>query len=320
MKILWSVDAFDDLEDLHKQTVSLLKQIASRAPSNEEFVVDPVYVLSPEQLGVPMEFSGPWTEMYGPAAEKALEQRLRGVDVPGLGKGRVLIHHRASLRGTVEAISSFAAAGKYDFLVAGTHGRRGFARMMLGSFAEELLLQSRIPLLVVGTGAGKESYRPATGGGIQNILLPSDLAHPHSPFFTKAFDLAARLKARATLLNVVPRPIEPVFQSGVYLLTGGWVPVPTFLERERLRQSDAAKLVLGRAKEAGVTCELVQDDASPSVVESILRHAKEGNVDLIAMAAESGPVASALLGSIARQVVRLAPCPVWVFRNPGSAR
>jgi nucleotide-binding universal stress UspA family protein len=56
------------------------------------------------------------------------------------------------------------------------------------------------------------------------------------------------------------------------------------------------------------------DDSTPSVTESILIHAKEKKAKFIIMAAESGPVASALLGSITRQILRTAPCPVLVCR------
>jgi nucleotide-binding universal stress UspA family protein len=54
-------------------------------------------------------------------------------------------------------------------------------------------------------------------------------------------------------------------------------------------------------------------DAFPQLIrDTILTEA--GKADLIAMGAESGPWTTALVGSIARDVVREAHCPVWLLR------
>lgn len=39
--------------------------------------------------------------------------------------------------------------GKYDLVVMGTHGRTGFAHLLLGSVAEKLVRYSRVPVLTV---------------------------------------------------------------------------------------------------------------------------------------------------------------------------
>jgi nucleotide-binding universal stress UspA family protein len=304
LKILWAVDAFDDLNAIQEKEVKILQSFASRA----DIEVDPTYVLSPTELGVSVEFSIPWTEAYAPSAKKALAQRIKGVSIQGLREPQVLIQNQASLKGTVEVLTKFAANKSYDLIIAGSHGRKGLKRMMLGSFAEELLLHSEIPVLVVGSHAEEWNDKD------MQILLPNDLADPHSPLFTEAFDIAQILGAKVTLLNSIPRPAEQVFQSGVYLLAGGWVPVPIYLEKERVRQQEVASKVLARAKKREIACDLIVDDTSPSVTDSILKNAREKKARFIVMAAESGPVASALLGSITRQIVRAAPCPVLVYR------
>lgn len=42
-----------------------------------------------------------------------------------------------------------AAKWKADLIVMGTHGRRGFGRMVLGSDAETVLRETRVPVLLV---------------------------------------------------------------------------------------------------------------------------------------------------------------------------
>jgi nucleotide-binding universal stress UspA family protein len=50
-----------------------------------------------------------------------------------------------------------AAAGfNADLLVMGTHGRRGFQRLLLGSVAERCVRQASLPVLLIPSAAGKE--------------------------------------------------------------------------------------------------------------------------------------------------------------------
>jgi nucleotide-binding universal stress UspA family protein len=53
-----------------------------------------------------------------------------------------------------------------------------------------------------------------------------------------------------------------------------------------------------------------------SISTAITSLAREKKVGWIAMEGQSGPIAAALLGSITRQVIRTAPCPVWVIHQP----
>ena len=48
-----------------------------------------------------------------------------------------------------EAIVETAQKSKCDLIVMGSHGRRGFDRLLLGSQANEVLIASTVPVLVV---------------------------------------------------------------------------------------------------------------------------------------------------------------------------
>ncbi len=316
MKILWAMDAFDKLERAQETELRMLRRIAARTPVE----IVPIYALSPDELGLSIEFSGQWAEAYVPAAKKALAQKLKGVELPGLQEPHVLIQHRPSLKGTVEVLSHFAAVERYDLILTASHGRKGLQRLMLGSFAEELLLQSQVPVLVTGVHAGEEhsSHPLVQDDQPLRILLANDLVDSSTPIFEKAFELTTRLKAHMTLLTAMPRPAEQVFQSGVYLISGGWVAADVLLKDEAARQRQVGAQLVARAHESGIPGQLIVDEQTPSVVDSILKHARETQADFILMAAESGPIATALIGSVTRQVVRSAPCPVWVFRLNGN--
>lgn len=304
LKVLWAVDAFDDSPGARKRETQVLAGLGRKATLE----VYPVFVLSPSEVGVTAEVSGVWAETYGPLAKKALDVQVERTGVLALRESRVILQNRRSIRSSAGALTKLASAEGFDLILAGSHGRTGLGRMLLGSFAEALLSSADVPVLIVGQQARSWTEGP------ERILLPSDLLDLDSKLFNRVFDFAKTQGARVTLLHSVPRPVEQMVQSGVFLLGGGWMPGPLYLEKEYRSQKDRTRHVLNQAERQGVPCEAVVDDAALSVTESILRHAEQLEVGLIAMNAESGPVASALLGSITRQVVRSAPCPVLVYR------
>ena len=54
-----------------------------------------------------------------------------------------------------DAIIAVATNLKADLIVMGTHGRRGFSRLLLGSVAEEVVRRAPCPVLVVREQANK---------------------------------------------------------------------------------------------------------------------------------------------------------------------
>jgi len=48
-----------------------------------------------------------------------------------------------------EAIAKFAAAGKYDLLLMGSHGHGALGNLVMGSVATQVLAHCRVPVLLV---------------------------------------------------------------------------------------------------------------------------------------------------------------------------
>jgi nucleotide-binding universal stress UspA family protein len=62
--------------------------------------------------------------------------------------GQLIVIHHADQR-VSEAIEQEAENGHADLIVIGTHGRRGFRRLLLGSVAENLIRISTKPVLLI---------------------------------------------------------------------------------------------------------------------------------------------------------------------------
>jgi Universal stress protein UspA and related nucleotide-binding proteins len=70
-------------------------------------------------------------------------------DVPS--KGVVLNGYAA------EEIMNYAKANKGDMIIMGTHGRKGFDRILFGSVAEHVVKAATIPVMTIRPGEG---YQP----------------------------------------------------------------------------------------------------------------------------------------------------------------
>ena len=100
-------------------------------------VVAPVFVPPEVPFGV-----APWTEEALRAGEKLLEETIRELGNPKVG--------RVNLSGApAETIADFASKEHFDLVVVGSKGRNAVARVLIGSVTDRLVHICKTPVLVV---------------------------------------------------------------------------------------------------------------------------------------------------------------------------
>jgi nucleotide-binding universal stress UspA family protein len=133
-----------------------------------------------------------------------------------------------------------------------------------------------------------------------SILFPTDFSERAEAAFPLACAVARDQKARLLVLYVDPPPIahgEVVARRQPDYIDSLW---------EQLHRLKAPE---------GVTIDYHLDEGPPA--EEILRLAREEKCDLIVMPTHGRTgLARLLMGSIAEQVVRQAPCPVLTISKP----
>lgn len=80
-------------------------------------------------------------------AQKTLADALALVHAAGIEGESHLLETSGKRLG--EAVADEAQAWSADLVVVGTHGRRGLSRALLGSGAESVIRQARVPVLVI---------------------------------------------------------------------------------------------------------------------------------------------------------------------------
>lgn len=210
-------------------------------------------------------------------------------------------------RGRVAAeLASAAEEQRADLLVVGTHQRRGLARQLHGSVSYALLPTSNVNVVVVPREALRGEM-PATHFPPRRVLVASDLTPAGDRAVAHAFAIAPP-GARVTLLHVV-QPPEAATAGFSYVPQ----PPPSSSEIDaslRAAERELAARVPSDARERRLEthCEAV---LAHDVAQAVIGVAERENADLVCVATHAhGPLTTALLGSVARDIVRAAGRPV----------
>ena len=147
---------------------------------------------------------------------------------------------------------------------------------------------------------------------VEHILFPTDFSETAGVAMTYACELADIFKATLHVIHVLENT-NP---------TGGWTagvkytpPPPALTEGMKHEGEKELKRILAKLQPQPPKVVLAVRTGSPLV--EIVRYAKEQQIDLIVMGTHGhGPVAHMLLGSVADNVIRRAPCPVLTVRHP----
>ncbi len=148
---------------------------------------------------------------------------------------------------------------------------------------------------------------------IKRILVATDFSPCARAALDTAVELAASLDASITLLHVYAAPTEVLPDGSVLSLDG--------LALERAERAIDEQLCdeRRRAQRRGVV--IAVESADGHAADVIVRRAAEERADLVVVGTHGRRgVPRLLLGSVAERVLRAAPCPVLIAREPRARR
>jgi len=206
-----------------------------------------------------------------------------------------------------DILAGYAKRNDVDLIVISSHGRRGIARLSLGSVTDSLIRGTTIPVLVVKP---KASYlTPEATKEFHHIVVPLDGSSLAEQILTRVIPLATLEDAEITLLHVVT-PSEGGFENG-----------ETRLPWWKKKVAGAQAYLSRRASEirlqgVATTIEVVVGE---KIAEVVTDYARKERADLIAIATHGrGGLARVLRGSVADGVTKSAMSSVLVF-HPDKA-
>jgi universal stress protein A len=142
---------------------------------------------------------------------------------------------------------------------------------------------------------------------LKQILVPTDFSACSKKALQYALAFARQFHARLTLLYVMPVN---------YFVGSEFGPVDCPVPEAELRRNSQKELAAWAGREAAgvVPVDTLVRQGQP--VHEIVKLAREAKVDLILLSTHGRTgVRHVLMGSVAENVVRYAPCPVLVVRE-----
>jgi nucleotide-binding universal stress UspA family protein len=202
-----------------------------------------------------------------------------------------------------DEICGFAQQIPADLIVMPTHGRTGLKHVFLGSTAERIVQHSSCPVLV--TRGNVLQSQNGSRFSIKTILVPVDFSHSSREALRYAIGFANEFGARIILLHAT-------YLGYIYSSEGtALYDVPALQEAARENADRQMRKLVRAVKFGSAKFDTVLTGGSPAV--DICAFAEEHDVDLIITSTHGlTGLKHVLIGSIAEQVVRHAPCSVLV--------
>ena len=198
-----------------------------------------------------------------------------------------------------------------DLVVMPTHGRTGLKHVFLGSTAERIVQHSSCPVLVT-----RGSALQANNGSrfrIKTILVPVDFSNCSREGLRYAIAFATEFGAKIILVHAT-------YLGYVYSSEGTAIyDIPGLQKAARKTAERKMRELIRSVNFKAVKFETAFTDESPVI--DICAFAKDHDVDLIITSTHGFTgFTHILIGSIAEQVVRHAPCSVLVVPSHPHVR
>ena len=243
------------------------------------------------------------TEVFDMAREEGLKEIKKALSVfDDLPPIRRVVLAGIPSRPAAEVILDYAREAEVDFIVMGTHGRRGPRRFFMGSVTEEVVRRAPCPVLTI---KGYENSSPLPQ--INRIVVPVDFSERSKQVVGVASMMADHYGASIALVHVVDMAFYPFY---------GFSSDPMQTIEDRIVEESEAKLaqLVGDIRRSGVRADWHTLIGHPA--RAVAEFVDEKSADLIVMGSHGrSGYERVVLGSISEKVLRTAHCPVLIVNT-----
>lgn len=245
----------------------------------------------------------PPRERLAETARAGADRRLRELSLT-LGAERIWLE--VCDGDTVQELERVATEYDADLVVVGAHGMRPGPWSRVGSSADQIARDSRVPVLLA---QGPLDARP------RQLLVGLDDASVAQGVLEWARLLADRSGAHVTAVHVLSAPLLESLLTLAAVASGTPTPTIPALESGHREDADrwARRLVESGLDPATASSEIAFGDPAPELLSA----ARRIGADLILVGRHgAGGARPSLLGSVTADVLRGANCPVLVVTEP----
>ncbi len=293
MKSLWSFEPF------HQETTSIKAMHKSLATlSGNPAKIEIGFVVTRAESELNLAFDIPENERFSSYPKNQIKQKLKEAQVKVDDKKiHVIDHPTFSTTKSVDRLLKLASERGSDLIGIFTHARKGFSRLIIGSFAETLIHRSSKDLLIL-------SPKATITAPMKNVLFASDFGPNSKKEILKLFSYIKNIN-----------PVLTVFHDADVIYKKSLDEKNPKIHAYR-KEVDQMKLwIEDQCHKAGIKGNVVITSDFKSTSDHVLSLAKKNKIDLVVVCAKAGPTAALMGGSVTRQVIRESSVPVLVLKN-----
>jgi nucleotide-binding universal stress UspA family protein len=193
-----------------------------------------------------------------------------------------------------DCILALAEEHKVNLIVMGTHGRRGFDRVMVGSVTERVLRKASCPVLAVHNPSPDflSSRKQSDPVHLNRILFCTDFSENSQRALSYAISLTAEYNAELTLVHVLEQ-----------------IPGGCGIDEATATVIEQLENMIPSEKPDMRGINIVVRTGHP--YQQIIQFASEAQIDIVVMAVRGrGALNLAVFGSTTYRVIQLGSCPV----------
>jgi nucleotide-binding universal stress UspA family protein len=304
-QIFWAVDPTQKPEE----SVHLVKEIKFWA-DRLNYDVQPVSIFSKSILNIPPDLVFPWKDSFEDMAHLFLDRYLKLSYANEFLPPEILFETVTSNRKAAQIFAKHAEKKKASLIFANTRCQNSWNLFRLGSFTETLLANAKIPMLLMNP-----SSKPSTR--IANVLFPTDFSIEAKKALNNLEPWLKSFRSKLLLFNQV----ETTFiYAADFNRSTNFVDLEPILDNLETSRRLKAESWSSRLQKKGIQSRIIVDRQTEFLGRQIVKLAKKESVDLIALANRSGRMAKTILGSVAKDILLSANCPVLIFYFPETQK
>lgn len=290
-RVVWAVDPFEQDLEFDSET---LREIGEWVATNH-IKLEPVYVVTPvssTDILSTKKIVRAIRDFFTDRNIKTLEPKL-------------LTNPSFSLASAAAHLLEYAEKSGAGLMVVSSHGRRGWPRMVFGSFAELLLNAARMPILFL-------NHKPRPKGAtLKKALWATDFSKASRFAYDCFLESCNGISNEVVLFHDVSLPMEVRTYFSAY--DAGIPPMDEILKQQEFWARENMTGWSDEAKLKGFRSAPYIDIRHGKVSSGLLAAGEESQAGLVVMGSEARSFSALIMGSWARDVFLDSRFPVWIY-------
>jgi len=292
MKALWAFEPFHQDKTRVKGVYNLITQLVE-FPSD----ISLGFIVTRTESKLNWAFKIPYKERFSVYPKKLTKEVLRKANISIEDKKiHIVDFETSSNTKAVDRLLALAKLQGADLITLYTHARKGFKRLVIGSFAETAIHRSKINLLLVNPNT-KFSDK------IKNSFYASDFSPESRGHLKEVIQICKATKTSLTVFHVA---------QVIYKWSLDESNPEIHAYRKKVNKMEA--WVEQECQNSEIKAEIIVKSELRSIDDLFEKAVLKSKADLIIVVAKSGKLTSLMGGSFTRQIVRSSTKPVLVLK------